>query len=70
MFIDMHAHAYWKHPPLWVQFCTPEQLIERYDKAGIEKGVVLLEWRNTKMISEVVFNNIAKGNAVKLLGLE
>ena len=41
MFIDMHAHAYWKHPPLWVQFCTPEQLIERYDKAGIEKGVVL-----------------------------
>lgn len=41
MFIDIHAHAYWKHPPLWVQFCTPEQLIERYDKAGIEKGVLL-----------------------------
>lgn len=38
MFIDIHVRAYWKHPPLWVQFCTPEQVIERYDKAGIEKG--------------------------------
>ena len=41
MFIDIHAHAYGNQPPLWVQFCTPEQLIERYDKAGIEKGVLL-----------------------------
>lgn len=41
MFIDIHAHAYRKHPPLWVQFCTVEQLLERYDKAGIEKGAVL-----------------------------
>jgi len=37
----MHAHAYWAAPPWPVQFCTPEQLIERYDGAGIERGVVL-----------------------------
>lgn len=46
MFIDIHAHAYRKHPPQSVtdpipQFCTAEQLIERYDEVGIEKGVVL-----------------------------
>lgn len=41
MFIDIHAHAYWKHPPLLVQFCTPEQVIERYDEAGIERGALL-----------------------------
>jgi predicted TIM-barrel fold metal-dependent hydrolase len=41
MFIDIHAHAYRKSPPEPVQFCTAEQLIERYDEAGIEKGVLL-----------------------------
>lgn len=41
MFIDIHAHAYRKHPPILVQFCTPEQVLERYDEAGIEKGVLL-----------------------------
>lgn len=41
MFIDIHAHAYWKHPPILVQFCTPEQVIERYDEVGIEKGALL-----------------------------
>ncbi len=41
MFIDIHAHAYRKSPPLPVPFCTPEQVIERYDEAGIEKGALL-----------------------------
>jgi hypothetical protein len=41
MFIDIHAHAYRNHPPLLVQFCTAEQVIKRYDQAGIEKGVLL-----------------------------
>lgn len=41
MFIDIHAHAYRKCPPWPVPFCTPQQVIERYDKAGIEKGALL-----------------------------
>ena len=41
MFIDIHAHAYRKSPPIPVEFCTPEQVLERYDKAGIEKGALL-----------------------------
>jgi len=41
MFIDIHAHAYWKSPPWPVRFCTPEQVLERYDAAGIEKGALL-----------------------------
>lgn len=41
MFIDIHAHAYRKPIPFVVQFCTAEELIERYDKAGIEKGALL-----------------------------
>lgn len=41
MFIDIHAHAYRKPVPLVVQFCTAEQVIERYDRAGIEKGALL-----------------------------
>ncbi|OHB58877.1 MAG: hypothetical protein A2Y12_00360 [Planctomycetes bacterium GWF2_42_9] len=42
MFIDIHAHAYRKPVPLpFGQFCTAEQVIIRYDKAGIEKGVLL-----------------------------
>jgi len=41
MFIDIHAHAYRKCPPFLCRFATAEQLIERYDKEGIEKGAVL-----------------------------
>ncbi|NOY80529.1 MAG: amidohydrolase family protein [Kiritimatiellaeota bacterium] len=41
MFIDIHAHAYRRSPPWPVKFCTPEQVLERYDAAGIEKGVLL-----------------------------
>ena len=31
---------------------------------------LLLEWRDTKRISEGVFNKVARENAVRLLGLE
>lgn len=44
MFIDIHAHAYRSHPPksvFIVPFCTPEQLLECFDKDGIEKGILL-----------------------------
>jgi len=41
MFIDIHAHAYRKVPPFLCRFCNAEQLIERYDQCGIEKGAVL-----------------------------
>jgi len=40
MFIDIHAHAYRKLPPIY-SFSTPEQVIERYDTLGIEKGALL-----------------------------
>jgi predicted TIM-barrel fold metal-dependent hydrolase len=40
MFIDIHAHAYRKRPPRY-SFSTPEQVIERYDAVGIEKGALL-----------------------------
>ena len=41
MFIDIHAHAYRKPIPFVVQFCTAEQVIERYDQMDIEKGILL-----------------------------
>ena len=41
MFIDIHAHAYRKPVPFVVEFCTAEELIQRYDELGIEKGVLL-----------------------------
>jgi len=41
MFIDIHAHAYRNHPPVFVQFPTAEQVIQRYDQTGIEKGALL-----------------------------
>lgn len=44
MFIDIHAHAYlWPCPPQdgHTQFCTPEEVIARYEGIGIEKGVLL-----------------------------
>jgi len=43
MFIDIHVHSSLK-PLIWegkARFATPQQLIERYDKLGIEKGVLL-----------------------------
>ena len=41
MFIDIHAHAYRKPVPFVTSFPTAEQVIERYDAAGIEKGALL-----------------------------
>ncbi|MCC6238960.1 MAG: amidohydrolase family protein [Phycisphaerales bacterium] len=41
MFIDIHCHAYRRPVPFVVQFCTAEQVLQRYDEAGIEKGVLL-----------------------------
>ena len=41
MFIDVHSHAYRACPPFVVQFCTPDQLLRRYDELGIERGVIL-----------------------------
>ena len=41
MFIDIHAHAYRRPIPFVVQFCTAEQVLERYDQAEIERGVLL-----------------------------
>ncbi len=41
LFIDIHCHAYRKCPPFVCQFCTAEQVIERYDAVGIEKGALL-----------------------------
>lgn len=37
MFIDIHAHAYRRPLPevFVVPFCTAEQVIARYDEAGI-----------------------------------
>ncbi len=40
-FIDMHAHAFRKPIAFPVQFATAEQVLERYDQAGIERGVLL-----------------------------
>jgi predicted TIM-barrel fold metal-dependent hydrolase len=39
MFIDIHVHAYTRPGPR--DFSTPDQLLERYDEAGIERGVIL-----------------------------
>jgi len=41
MFIDIHAHAYRKPVPFVCGFCTAEQVLERYDEVGIEKGALL-----------------------------
>ena len=41
MFIDIHAHAYRRPVPFVTMFPTVEQVIERYDKCGIEKGILL-----------------------------
>lgn len=41
MFIDIHAHAYRVRPPGACRFCTPDQVLRRYDEAGIERGALL-----------------------------
>jgi len=41
MFIDIHAHAYRKRPPGVCNFCTAEEVLQRYDALGIEKGALL-----------------------------
>jgi predicted TIM-barrel fold metal-dependent hydrolase len=40
LFIDIHCHAYRKLPPIY-SFQTAEQVIEVYDRLGIEKGAIL-----------------------------
>ena len=40
MFIDIHTHAY-RIRPASGEFCTPEELIARYDQMGVEKAVIL-----------------------------
>ena len=40
-YIDIHAHAYRKPNPFVTVFCTAEELIERYDRYGIEMGALL-----------------------------
>lgn len=41
MFIDIHAHAYRKPVPFVVKFCSPDELLRRYDEAEIEMGCLL-----------------------------
>lgn len=40
MFIDIHTHCYRLTPPMY-QFCTPEQLLRRYDKMKVDMAVIL-----------------------------
>lgn len=40
MFIDIHSHAYRITPPVY-HFCTPEQLLRRYDKMKVDAAVLL-----------------------------
>ena len=40
-YIDIHAHAYRKVVPFVTEFFTPAELIEKYDKFGIEAGFLL-----------------------------
>lgn len=39
MFIDIHSHVY--RVKMMYTFCTPEELIKRYDEIGIEMGAIL-----------------------------
>ena len=41
MFIDIHSHAYRISAPCPPKFCTPAELLRRYDELGIEIGVLL-----------------------------
>ena len=40
-YIDVHAHAYRKPLPFVTPFCSPDELLERYDRYGIEMGALL-----------------------------
>ena len=40
MFIDIHTHAYRLTPPMY-RFCTPEQLLKRYDEMKVDAAVIL-----------------------------
>ena len=40
-YIDAHAHAYRKPIPFVTQFCSPAEILERYDRYGIEMGALL-----------------------------
>ncbi|MCQ2380312.1 MAG: amidohydrolase family protein [Victivallaceae bacterium] len=40
-FIDIHAHAFRRPVPYPVKFCSPDELVARYDAAGIEMGCLL-----------------------------
>ena len=44
LFIDIHAHAYRAECPVadgYTKFATPEEVLQRYDELGIERGVLL-----------------------------
>lgn len=41
MFLDIHAHAYRVKPVVGCNFCTPDELIKRYDELKIDMGVLL-----------------------------
>jgi len=44
MFIDIHAHAYrrpWPGPDGKNSFCSPEQLLKRYDELKVERAALL-----------------------------
>lgn len=41
MFIDIHAHAYRRTVPFVCRFCSVDELLKRYDEAGIEKGFLM-----------------------------
>ena len=40
-YVDVHAHAYRCPLPFVTRFCTAEELIARYDRHGIELGILL-----------------------------
>lgn len=41
MIIDIHSHAYKNPLPFVTPFCSPEELIEKYDEMGVDKAVLL-----------------------------
>lgn len=40
-YVDAHAHAYRKPIPFVTQFCSQKEILERYDRYGIEMGALL-----------------------------
>lgn len=41
MFIDIHTHVYRITPPFSPPFCTPKQLLKRYDEMKVDYAVLL-----------------------------